>query len=324
MRLEFSAGAVVYKEDEEGKPLFLLLMKENKEYDIPKGHIEKGESSAEAARREIREETGLEVDFTPGFSEVTKYFFRRKKTRVIKTNRIFLAKVKDPEVRVSEEHIGYDWLGYEELQKRIRYKNTRQLFATAMDYIRRMGEMDALNGEYSMLPSSQTGWDLSRRLVPGEGPLNATVMCIGQAPGRFEDEKLRPFIGRSGMLLTDALSKARLRRERIYITSVVQFFPPGNRMPTEKEIDACMPFLRRQMEIVKPEFVIALGSLASKMLVGTESVEKDHGNVAKEGETTYMVTFHPAAALRFKRVHLLFIEDMKKFGRAVRESQGRR
>lgn len=318
MKLEFSAGAVVYREDPKRGLLFLLLLKDNDEYDIPKGHIEAGESAAVAAKREIKEESGLVVNFVPGFSTGTRYFFYNGKEKVFKRLRIFLAKSETEKVTISEEHKDYGWFDYDETLKKIKFKDLRKVFTDAFDYIGRGKEMGEINKEYAELPASQRKWELSHKLVPGEGPLNAKVMIIGQAPGRFEDERLRPFIGRSGMLLSEALSKARLRRENVYITSVVQFFPPKNRMPTDEEVKLCLPFLKRQIDLIKPKFIITLGSLSSWILVGVESVEQDHGKMVEKDGITYMVTFHPAAALRFKRVHDIMLGDLKKFGAVIK------
>ena len=324
MRFEFSAGAIIYREDAVEGLRFLLLLKPNREYDIPKGHIEKGESAEAAARREILEESGLEVYFLPGFRDDNKYFFYRGRQRVSKSVGIFVGRSDTLDVRISEEHIGYEWLAYDDAVRKIKFRNMRALFAKALDYIRRYGEMAGLNREYARLPGSVKGWGLSARLVPGEGPLNARVMAVGQAPGRQEDETLRPFIGRSGQLLGSALSAARIRRDKVYITSVVQFFPPENRMPTDEEVELCLPFLRRQMGIVRPQFIIMLGSLSNRVLVGVESVEKEHGRIVEIGGVRYMTTFHPAAGLRFKRIHQLILEDLRRFGTVIRSESGRR
>jgi DNA polymerase len=318
MKFEFSAGAVVYREDERRGLLFLLLLKPNKEYDIPKGHIEKGESAEIAARREIKEESGLEPRFLPFFSVSTKYFFYSKKQKILKGVKIFIGKADTDKVKISEEHIAYEWLSYEDAIGKLKFKNMKEIFAEVLEYINRYDEMRRLDEEYSKLPGKHVRWDLSRRHVPGEGPLNAVVMCVGQAPGRNEDEQLRPFIGRSGQLLGTALAKAHMKRENIYITNIVPFFPPENRMPTDEEVGLCVPFLRRQIELVKPKFIIMWGSLSNKVLAGVTSVEKEHGRIVEKYGITYMTTFHPAAGLRFKRIHLLILEDVRRFGQAIK------
>lgn len=323
MKFEFSAGAIIYKESG-GKLLFLLLLKDNDEYDIPKGHIESGEDSTTAAKREIQEETGLKVDFLPYFSTSTRYFFFKGREKVIKNVRIFISMVGEEKVRISYEHKGFEWLEYDEAYEKIKFKDMRKVLETVNDYIGRCGKIKELNKEYAKLPGKQRRWDLSARLVPGEGPLNASIMLIGQAPGRTEDAKLRPFIGRSGELLNNMLNGARIRRDKTYITSVVQFFPPENRMPTDEEAELCMPFLREQIGIIKPKVIVLLGSLSSYMLLNVESVEKEHGGIFEKDGIKYMVTFHPAAALRFFRIRNIMKEDFKKLRTLAKPSQTRR
>ncbi len=322
MIFEFSAGAVIYRKDNRKKVFFLLLEKPNGEYDLPKGHIEEGESTIAAAKREILEETGLSVEFIPSFSFLTKYFFYRKNSRVLKRNRIFLAEVNSPKITISGEHKGYAWMTLEEIKHRIKYKNTVSLFDSAASYINRKTLMDELNAEYARLPEHARQWALSKRLVPGEGPLNSKVMIIGQAPGRNEDELLRPFIGRSGQLLSSMLHKAGMKRIDSYITSVVQFFPPENRMPSDIEVAECLPFLMRQISIIKPDFIITLGSLSGSALLGIKSIEKEHGLVIRKGNITYMATYHPAAALRFKRILGIMSSDFKQFRAEINSSTG--
>jgi len=90
------------------------------------------------------------------------------------------------------------------------------------------------------------------------------------------------FVGRSGKLLDEILKKSRIKRSEIYITSVVQFFPPANRVPTAKEIELCKPFLEKQINIIKPKFIILLGSVASKATLGVENIDENHGKIVKK------------------------------------------
>ncbi len=296
---EYSAGAFIYRI--EGKRmLFLVLRKQNGEYDLPKGHIEKGERSEDAARREISEETGLDVDFIPFFHRDTKYFFYDGKKRIAKGVRYFLAKTNAKNVKISYEHAGYEWLGYDDAVKKLGFKDLVELMPKVRDYINRYEVMQKINAEYGSLPGKIHGWDLSRRFVPGEGRLDADIMIVGQAPGANEDRLKRPFVGRSGRLLDSVLRRARIRREDAYILSVVQFFPPKNRMPSTKELRACRIFFDRQLELISPQYVVLLGNVASESVLGMGQVEKNHGNIISKGGIKYLITFHPAAALRFK------------------------
>ncbi len=315
MRFEYSAGAFVYY-IEDGKPLFLLLKRE-KDTDIPKGHIEKGESAIEAAKREVKEETGLEPLFLPYFSVKTRYFFYEGKEKVMKNVKFFIAKSHTKEVKISFEHTGYSWLDKENMLEQASYKDIKEILPKIYDYVDRYEAMEKLNEEYAKLPENRS-WQLSKNFVPGEGPLNASIVLVGQAPGRQEDEKRRPFIGRSGELLTEMLKKAGIRREEVYITSVVQFYPPGNREPSRKEIELCLPFLKRQLEIIKPKFVLLLGNVAAYALLGKESTSELHGKTVEKEGIVYFITFHPAAALRFPNIRIEMEKDIANFAEIVK------
>src|SRR3954451_24784535 len=96
-------------------------------------------------------------------------------------------------------------------------------------------------------------------LVPGEGPEDADVMVVGEAPGRFEDEQGRPFVGRAGQLLDEVLGEAGFAREEVFVTNVVKARPPGNRNPTRSEVQHWMPVLEQQLAVVAPRLVVPLG-----------------------------------------------------------------
>ena len=129
MIFEFSAGAIIYRSSGNGL-LFLLLLKENNEYDIPKGHIEKGESAEEAAIREIKEESGLDVRLMPYFSRSTRYFFYKGKEKIAKSLRVFIAKAETEKMRISYEHKGYEWCSYESILIMLKKKSIRKPLST--------------------------------------------------------------------------------------------------------------------------------------------------------------------------------------------------
>ena len=314
---EYSAGAFVYMK-RGSEIIFLLLEQNNGEYDLPKGHIEKGESSEQAAIREIKEETGIDAVLDRFFYLSTEYFFFKGKRRIAKSVKFFLCEVHSERVSISEEHRGYAWCDYETAMKKLKYKNLKELLAAVTDYISRMQAMGKVNKEYAYLPKNADGWELSERLVPGEGRLDAKLMIIGQAPGANEDVQLRPFVGRSGQLLDSLLKKVGIDRKDAYITSVVQFFPPENRLPSRTEVAICRPFLKKQIEIIRPKYMITLGNLSSSTLLGAGEVEKNHGKLIEKGEMTCLVAFHPAAALRFKDNYGLMLSDFRK----LRERMG--
>ena len=177
-------------------------------------------------------------------------------------------------------------------------------------------EMRKLNLEYGKLPKGRK-WSLSDRFVPGEGPLDARVMIIGQAPGKNEDTQKRPFIGMSGKFLDKLILLAGLDRKKIYICSVVQFFPPENRVPTKEEISLCKGFLFKQVEIVDPRLVILLGSVACKTVLGMEKVSKIRGSIVKRDGRTYFISMHPAAAVRIRSKMPLMESDFRDLKRII-------
>ncbi len=138
-------------------------------------------------------------------------------------------------------------------------------------------------------------------------------MIIGQAPGAQEDAEKRPFVGRSGRLLDEILKKSGIKRQSAYITSVVQFYPPGNRLPTKEEIEFCKPFLERQIQIIKPSYILLLGNIASSALLGVSDISSNHGKIIKKEGIAFLLTFHPAAAIRSKTVKEEMQKDIKKF-----------
>lgn len=147
--------------------------------------------------------------------------------------------------------------------------------------------------------------------VPGEGPADAAIVLVGEAPGREEDEQGRPFVGRAGRLLDQMLIEASLNRKDLFITNVVKSRPPGNRRPTKGEVEACLPYLWRQLEIIKTVAIGLLGGLATEALLGEKKLALMHGKVF-EKEYKFVPTYHPAAVLRNPRLRATVVEDLRK------------
>ncbi len=135
--------------------------------------------------------------------------------------------------------------------------------------------------------------------VPGEGPATARLVVIGEGPGRTEDETGRPFVGRAGELLTKILEAIKLPRDQVFICNVVKCRPPENRLPQYDEIAACLPYLYRQIELVKPKVILAMGGTAAQSLLNTkQSLGALRNHVHRFRGTPVVVTYHPAALLR--------------------------
>jgi DNA polymerase len=137
------------------------------------------------------------------------------------------------------------------------------------------------------------------KFVFGVGNPHATLMLIGEAPGADEDAQGEPFVGRAGQLLNKILEAIHFRREDVYISNILKCRPPGNRKPLPEEADACLPYLRKQIELVRPKLILCLGLTAAENLLGTrESLTQLRGRVLSYEGTPLMVTYHPAALLR--------------------------
>ena len=135
--------------------------------------------------------------------------------------------------------------------------------------------------------------------VPGEGSATARLMCVGEAPGASEDETGRPFVGQAGQLLTKILEAIKLSRDEVFIVNVLKHRPPGNRNPLPTEVDACRPYLVRQLEIIRPTVIVAFGTFAAQTLLETKlSISKLRGAIHRYHGIPVVVTYHPAALLR--------------------------
>ncbi len=151
-----------------------------------------------------------------------------------------------------------------------------------------------------------------RNAVPGDGPINAPIMFVGEAPGREEDLQGRPFVGRSGQLLEELLEEIGLAREDVFITNVVKSRPPNNRDPEPDEIAACKPFLVEQLKLVDPEIIVTLGRFAMERWLPNERITRAHGRPFRFGKRLVVPMFHPAAALRNPEWEVLLREDFAR------------
>jgi uracil-DNA glycosylase family 4 len=141
-----------------------------------------------------------------------------------------------------------------------------------------------------------------KTIVFGEGDSNAELMFVGEGPGADEDEQGRPFVGRAGQLLNKMIEAMGLKREQVYIANVVKCRPPGNRTPEREEIETCSPFLLRQIGVIQPKAIVALGAVAARCLLGlNEPMAKLRGRWFDFRSTRLAVTYHPAFLLRDPR-----------------------
>jgi DNA polymerase len=150
--------------------------------------------------------------------------------------------------------------------------------------------------------------------VFGTGNPNAGVMVVGEAPGAEEDKQGIPFVGRAGKLLTDILKAINFERDDVYIANILKCRPPNNRNPLPAEMQECMPYLFKQIELIKPKAIICMGLVAATSLLNVKSsLTKLRGNVYEVQGIKTMVTYHPAALLRNPNWKRGCWEDVQKF-----------
>jgi uracil-DNA glycosylase family 4 len=150
-------------------------------------------------------------------------------------------------------------------------------------------------------------------LVFGDGSPDARLMFVGEAPGAEEDLQGLPFVGSAGQLLNKLLTKLGLRREEVYIANVLKSRPPGNRDPEADEIAACLPFLKKQIEAIRPLVIVTLGRIATQTLLGTkEPMTRIRGHWQHYDDIRVMPTFHPSYLLRSPKERHKTWDDMQQ------------
>jgi DNA polymerase len=206
-------------------------------------------------------------------------------------------------------------------------------------------EPKAQFGEQELFPQEKEGWEKTTSLdkleklicnctkcrlhkgrnkfVFGTGNQNADVLVIGEGPGAEEDKQGLPFVGRAGQLLTDMLRAIKFERDEVYIGNVVKCRPPENRTPLPDEMETCMPYLKKQCELIQPKLILCLGLTAAKgLLKRKESMGELRGKVFEYEGAKVMVTYHSAALLRNPHWKKDCWEDLKKFRKLYDELIG--
>ncbi len=183
---------------------------------------------------------------------------------------------------------------------------------------RQQGEM-ALTELYEEIKHCQQ-CDLYKtrlRAVPGEGPEDAEIMFVGEAPGYHEDQQGRPFVGPAGQFLTQLISSIGLRRDQVYITNVIKSRPPGNRDPLPAEINACHKWLKKQIELIKPRMIVTLGRYSMALFFPGKTIGKIHGTAQERDGIIYFAMYHPAAALHQQSLRSTITQDMLKIPKVL-------
>lgn len=160
---------------------------------------------------------------------------------------------------------------------------------------------------------------MEANLVFGEGDPNCAVMFVGEAPGFNEDRLKRPFVGRGGQLLDEMIAKIGWRRADVFITNIVKRRPPENRDPLPEEIEAYQPYLTKQIEIIQPKVIVALGRFAMNYFLPEAKITRDHGRIFNVSGRIVMPVYHPAAALRSPiQMTPELLEDFRKLPKILK------
>ena len=158
--------------------------------------------------------------------------------------------------------------------------------------------------------------------VPGEGPEQAEIMFIGEAPGFHENRLGRPFVGAAGKFLEELLASIGMKRTEVYICNVIKCRPPENREPLPNEIEACRLYLDQQIALVKPRMIVTLGRYSMAKFLPKASISRTHGVPTRVGEYIVLPMFHPAAALHQPKYRSDIEQDFRQIPRILAEASG--
>ncbi|HEX9679141.1 MAG TPA: uracil-DNA glycosylase [Candidatus Saccharimonadales bacterium] len=150
------------------------------------------------------------------------------------------------------------------------------------------------------------------QLVLGEGNPNADIVFIGEAPGAEEDKQGKPFVGRAGQFLNDMLQLIHLERSDVYITNIVKYRPPNNRDPEPDEKAEFLPYLHKQLAIIKPKLIVTLGRHSMSAFLPDFRISEIHGQPKRTSGIVYLPLYHPAAALYNSSMKEILMADFKK------------
>lgn len=163
-----------------------------------------------------------------------------------------------------------------------------------------------------------------KKAVPGAGNPNSSIMFIGEGPGFHENEQGLPFVGAAGKFLDELLADADLSREEVFITNVVKCRPPSNRDPQVEELEACRPYLERQIAAINPDVIVTLGRFSMGSFINNGKISSIHGKAFWSNNRMIVPMYHPAAALHQPSLREVIKQDFLKLPELYRKAQGQR
>lgn len=160
-----------------------------------------------------------------------------------------------------------------------------------------------------------------KNAVPGEGPVKAEIMLIGEGPGFHENEQGRPFVGAAGRFLEELLGKNGLKREDVFITNVVKCRPPGNRDPLPDELQACNEYLERQIQAINPRVIVTLGRFSMAKFLPNARISSVHGQATWVKGRLIVPMYHPAAALHQGSLKPVLEQDFAQLNELIAKAK---
>ena len=157
--------------------------------------------------------------------------------------------------------------------------------------------------------------------VPGVGNQNADIVFVGEAPGKSEDLRGKPFVGTAGKKLDEALENSGLTRDQVYITNIVKCRPPKNRIPNDNEKIMCSDYLKNELSIINPKIICLMGNTAYGSILNGKCVSKNHGKVVRKDKHVYFISYHPAATIYNPKLGEIFKNDIKKLAKIIRKDE---
>jgi len=157
--------------------------------------------------------------------------------------------------------------------------------------------------------------------VPGAGNQNADIVFVGEAPGKSEDLRGKPFVGTAGKKLDEALENSGLTRDQVYITNIVKCRPPKNRIPNDNEKIMCNDYLENELSIINPKIICLMGNTAYGSILNGKCVSKNHGKIINKNKHMYFISYHPAANIYNPKLGKIFKSDIKKLAKIIRKDE---
>lgn len=303
----------------DGKVLMLKRDLRSEKYktgwEYVKGGLKENETFVQAALREAKEEAGgLKLEI---LGEIEKVFkvdaqYRKKPDYDHIEKRAVVLLATGGKVSIdSKEHSEYKWMDYKQAHNSIWVEKGKEILKSARQLYDKWQKNQSIADEINSCRKCRL--NKTRNLaVPGEGPKDAKIMFVGEAPGHVNDQEGRPFVGYGGRIFDGILTLAGIKRERIFITNAVKCWPPENRKPRIDELSICKQYLDSQIRLIQPKLIFALGATAFLQLTGMKiKMKEEHGNIFYRHNIPVCPIFHPNGIRYIKGGKQAIVKDIQ-------------